>query len=128
MREGPDLWSRSGPSRLSVRHQDCVDHVDHAVAGENVRGDDSAVVDPEGAFVSDSNGLAVDGFYMGTVLEAKHVCGEDFGGQNVIGENAREGVSILRFEQVRNRVTELCKSFIGWGKDGEWTIAHQRFG
>lgn len=111
-----------------MRHQDSVDHVDHAVAGKNVRGDDPAAVDPEGALVSDSNGLAIDRLYVSTVLESKHVCGEDFGGQNVIGENAGEGVSILGLEQVSDRVTELCKGFIGWGKDGEWTIAHQRFG
>ena len=122
-----------GTGCRSARHEDGVDDVDDAVAGLDVGGDDGDLVaggvgQRHGSVVGDVDGEggAVDGGDF-LPVESDDVGGEDFTGDDVVGENRGE-VAGWVFEQCVDRAGGECREgFVGWGEHRERAFAAQRF-
>lgn len=123
----PPVVGRDYPFRglLGWWQDDGVDHVDDAVAADDVGGDDFGTCDGDAAFGGDLGGGAVDCLHV-TCLD---VFGEDFAGDDVIGEDSGELGLVFRLEEFFDgALRELGEGFVGWGEDGEWAFTGEGFG
>src|SRR5579863_1048921 len=121
----PRFVHQAGPSLRwgnLLRHENGVDHVDHAVGTHDVRFGDGRVVDLDGASVgANFERLAVYGFRG---IELHRLSGSHFSGDDVIGKDGDELLLIFRLEEfVDSAGGEFCEGVVRGSEDGEGGFA-----
>jgi hypothetical protein len=125
-RRGPS-WLVLGPLlKQLLRQNHGIDHVDHAIAGLDVRLHDGCTVDLDRPSVDVKlERLSIDGFYFGSVLHFEHVCGHDLAGNHMVEKNCFELLGVGE-ECVERGFWHLGEGFVGGGKHSEGTRTLQR--
>ena len=118
---------RSGLRSFGRGQEHGVDHVDDAIGGLDVGGDDVGIADLDRATVDgDRGGCALDGGDILTV-ELHDLGGGDAASDDVVGENLDELILVLGLQQVFDRAGgQFGEGFVGRSEDGEGARALQR--
>ena len=64
-----------------------IDHMDDAIAGNDICLDDRRIIDPDTVSCVDSNTLALDGF---STAQLDHICSHDLARHDMVGQDRRQ--------------------------------------
>src|SRR5579872_1159099 len=105
-----------------LRHEDGVDHVNHAVGAHDVGLRYRRIIDLHGAAVgADGERLAVDRFCG---MQLHGLSGSHFASDDVIGEDGDELLLIFRLEEfVDGASGKFREGVVRWREDGERAFA-----
>ena len=92
-----------------------IDHMDDAIAGNDICLDDRRIIDPDTVCCVDSNTLALDGF---STAQLDHICSHDLALHHVIEEDTSQGLGISE-QGIHGTLGQGSKGLIGGSEHGE---------